>query len=114
MAVRTEPNEIVEGVHNRDRCFERERRQGAFVANFDVFVVPAANAPMRKRREVAPTSILPKASMPASRMVGAIGHGTNRLGSVQRSVGPVIGAIAIPSRDRTPTHGTATGGSSFR
>ena len=99
VAVGTKSHQIVQGVHHRDRGIERERRQATFVTDFNVFVIPAPRAPVRKRREVGASSALPQASVPAGRMVGSVGHGTDRLRSVERSVGPVFGTIPVPSRD---------------
>jgi hypothetical protein len=99
VAIRAKPDEVVQGVHNRDRRIERERRQRAFMTDLDVLVIPAAGTPIRKSRKVMTPSVLPQASVPAGRMVGSVGHGTDRLRSVERSVGPVFGTIPVPSRD---------------
>jgi hypothetical protein len=78
VVVRAQPDEVVQGVHNRDRCVERESRQRTSMGNLDVLVVPAVDTPSRKRREVLTPSVLPQASVPASRVVGSVGDGTNR------------------------------------
>src|SRR5262245_19711839 len=101
------PREVVQGVHNRDRRIERERRQRAFVTDLDVLIVPAADAPVGKGREVLTPSVLPQASVPTSAMIGFICDGTDRLGSVKAVVGSVFRAILVPSRNETPTHRTA-------
>jgi hypothetical protein len=42
VAVGAEPNEVVQGVNNRDRGIQREGSQRTLVTDFDVFVIPAA------------------------------------------------------------------------
>jgi hypothetical protein len=79
VVVRAKPDKFLQGVDNRDRCIEREKRQRAFVTRLDVLVIPALRAPVRKGREVLTTSVLPQASVPAGRMVGSVGDGMDRL-----------------------------------
>jgi hypothetical protein len=79
VAIRAKSDKVVEGVHNRDRRFEWEGCHCPLVTDFDVLVVPTLLALMRERREVLTAGVLPQASVPASRMVGAIGNGTDRL-----------------------------------
>jgi len=59
VTIAAKADEIVEGVHNRDRCIEREGCQRTLMANFNVFVIPALNAPIKKSREVMTASVLP-------------------------------------------------------
>ena len=114
VTVRAEPDEVIQGVHHRDRCVERKRRQRTFVTDLDVFVIAAANAPAGKRRKVETTSVLPQTRVPAGRMVGAIGDGTHRLGSIEPSIGPVFGTVLVPSRNRDPAHAALPGWSTLR
>jgi hypothetical protein len=78
VVVRAKPDEVVQGVHHSNRCVEREGRQRTSVRHLDVLVVPAVDAPTRKRCEVLTPSVLPQARVPASRMVGPVGDGTDR------------------------------------
>jgi hypothetical protein len=79
VAVRAQANQIVQSVHDADRCVEGEGRERALVTNLDVLVIPAAATPRWKRGEIVPPGILSQACVTASRMLGRIGDGADRL-----------------------------------
>jgi hypothetical protein len=114
VAVRAEPGEVVEGVHNRVRRVKREGRQRTLVADLDVLRVPAVDAPIGEGLEVLTPSVLPQASVPAGRMVGPIGDGTDRLRSIELPVRAVCRAVPVPPRNRAATHRAPAAGSSLR
>jgi len=79
MAVRTQSNEVVEVVHDRDRCIQREGRQRAFVTDFNVFVIAAADTTPRLGGAIPAAGVLPKSGEAASRMLGVVRDRTDRL-----------------------------------
>jgi len=79
VAVRTQPDQIVQGIDNSDRGVQGKGRQRSLVGYFDVLVITAANTPIRTRGEVLATGMLAKPSKATSRVIGIIRDGPNWL-----------------------------------
>jgi hypothetical protein len=78
VAVRAEPDEVVESVHFRDRRVERVRGQATFVTDFDVLVVAAAGTPVREGREVLTPCVLPESREATGPVFRTVRDGADR------------------------------------
>jgi hypothetical protein len=108
MAVGTEPNKIVEGVHNRDWRIERKGRDGTFVADLNMLVVAATNTPIRTRRKIATTSVQPDTTMPMGSVEGTVADGLRQFNATEGLVGTMLRTVPVATRNGTLADRTVT------
>jgi hypothetical protein len=72
MTVGTKPNQIVEGVHDRERGVFREGTYGAPVTNLDVLIVTAVFTPIGLTGVIDAACVFPNPLQPVHRVT--LGH----------------------------------------
>ena len=108
MTVGTKPDEIVQGVHDRQRGVSGVGSHGAPVTNLDVLVVTAAFTPVGHASEILAACVLPYPLQPVHRVTPGHEQVADRPGSVVGLGWVVVFAVRAPQRDRTTAHLTAT------